>query len=443
VRRLLAIVGAGLVAAAGAVGISRLTATATAGGPVAGDVRGILEDQSDVNYNWATVAPKFAAIDLNAWDYSWIPAIKRANPNVKVFEYKDLTSTRPGACAQSRDGLDNSELPTGVDYCWARSHHPEWFLTRGGRPAAESGYPDQYLMNYADPAYQAQWLANVTADATSHGWDGVEMDNALVQASEYGGSDQFSSDAAVQVATTAMLQVVGSGLQAHGIIAVANVGYATQYPGLWQQWLGLTSGLEQEFYLSWSHSPDVTDPAGWQQYEEMVSSCAAQAKYCWFHVGRYDKGVSQQTVDYTLASYLLQADGTSYYAYGDTTSSASLSLGPALDRARQVGGLWERDFQCGSVSVDVTAGTGHISSDPSCSKTAPGPLPATSRQTSPPGPTTTLGAVPKPVAPTPTTKPPAGQRPSSPGPPSPIRWRCTGVQQSPTGSLRLTCAPST
>jgi hypothetical protein len=150
----------------------------------AGNLQNFLRDFDSTDYNWATVAPQYSVIELNPWNYAWIPAIKAANPNVKVLEYKDLNSARPSAC--SLESTD--EMPTGVGYCWAKANEPSWFLTgqsssqdssNCGGTMAETGYTDNCETDPGNAAYQQQWLSNVVQDAKAHDWDGVIMDNAI------------------------------------------------------------------------------------------------------------------------------------------------------------------------------------------------------------------------------------------------------------------------
>src|ERR1019366_1393998 len=229
-----------LVAALLCVGATTTTVHRVA----AGRTQALLLDLDSTAYNWATVAPHYSVIALNAWNYAWIPAIRAANPAVEVFVYKDLTSSRTSACS---GGVDQAELPTGVGYCWAMANHPEWFLhNASGGLLQENGYPTQFEMDYGNPAYQQQWASNVAADLAAHGWDGVEMDNALDTANAYGASPSYPTDASVQTAMAAMLALVGRQIKAAGKLAVANLAYDTKYPSLWASWLPSVSGLMDE-----------------------------------------------------------------------------------------------------------------------------------------------------------------------------------------------------
>jgi hypothetical protein len=327
----------------------------------AGNAQALLLDLGGTSYDWAVVAPHYGAIALNAWNYSWIPAIRAANPSVRVFVYKDLTSTRTSACS---GGVDQAELPTGVGYCWAMANHPEWFLrnTSGGL-LQETNYPTQYEMNYGNAAYQRQWATNVVHDLTAHGWNGVEMDNALDVYTAYGVSPTYPSDQASQTAMAAMLALVGPQIKAAGQLAVANLGYDTKYPNLWAAWLPYVTGLLDEYTWSWDTSVIQSVP-DWNIFENEVKSCADAHDLCWFRVGDYSLQ-SSALVTFAVASYLLYADASGVVGPGDMLWSnypeLYTRLGAALNAAHINGnGNWQRDFQGGSVIVDLSNWTGTV-----------------------------------------------------------------------------------
>jgi hypothetical protein len=315
---------------------------------------------------WVTVARHSAIVVLNSWDYRLIPLLRRANPRVHVWVYKDLSGLRSddctiadgdcGACA--RGVADSGYLSSGMGYCWVRRHHPDWLAGAAGtgEPIQFSGYPHTWETDYGNPAYQRQWAANVLADVRGHGWDGVDVDNALTTAHAYGVAAKYPTDSAVQAATFTALRRIGPALHAGGVPAVFNVGYATAFPGLWQRWLSQVDGLEQEFYLSYSTRPNAMG-AAWTVYQDEVAACAAQHKRCWFHAGGYSAAVTPQTRDYALASYLLVTDGQQFLAVGDTTPgllATGWPLGAPVSAMTRVSRSWRRYFTYGVTIVNPT-----------------------------------------------------------------------------------------
>lgn len=354
---------------AGETGTPPNCVISTNNGVVAGNLENVLFDEDSTDYDWATTAPMYSYIVMNPWNFAWIPAIKAANPTVKVLEYKDLNSARPSACSLESEDQE----PTGVGYCFAKANDPSWFLTAQtasqntsncGGTMAEIGYPDNCELDPENPAYQQLWLTNVVQDATAHSWDGIFIDNAINNGS-YGYSTAYPTDATIQASVLSMIKAVGPGLIAHGLIALVNMGgYSTQYPNFWGELLPYVSGGNQEYYLSWSSTPDVTTVAGWQVYENEASDCAAAKKICTFNVG--SAAITQQTVDYTAASLLLYSNGYGLFSEADGGTFSfpgEPELGPATDTAHLVGSNYVRDFTNGNVTVDVTDGIGTITTN--------------------------------------------------------------------------------
>jgi len=331
--------------------------------------------QATTKAQWAEVARDNTVVVLNSWDFRLIPVLKRANPKIQVWVYKDLSGVRSDDCT-TQDGncgtcaptvADQNYLSSGMGYCWVQRHHPDWLLDAIGtrQPLEFRDYPQTWQTDYGNLAYQRQWVQNVLADVRDHGWDGVEVDNALTVADAYGVAAQYPTDAAVQAATYSALQQVGHALHDAGVAAVFNVGYATAFPGLWQRWLKPVDGLEQQFYLSSSTAPGAVG-AEWDTYQEEVSSCTAQHKSCWFHSGEYSAAVTSQTRQYALASFLLATDGQQLFGVGGVTSSppgSAPTLGGRLSAMYQVGVSWRRNFTLGIAIVNPSMSTSVVSLD--------------------------------------------------------------------------------
>ena len=341
----------------------------------AGNTKTLLIDLDSTSYNWSEVAPTYQAVILNDWEASWIPEIKAASPGTQVFVYKDLSSTRSNNCTGNPDGTDScisdgvfcpsgindsSTLAAGVGLCWTWRNHPSWFL-RGSSGAliTETGYPDSYMMDFGNAAYQAQWLANVKADVLSNGWHGVVMDNVMDN-TNYGTPISYPTPAAIQAAMLSMLKVVGPGLRAAGITDIGNLGYDNLYPTLWSTWLAYVSGFVNEFTYYWPG--DVPEgPKDWVSFlEPEIRSCASQRKVCIFNIG--NGTLTQPEINFANASILLYSNGSSYVSYGDGNSDqdSHVTLGAATGGACESHGIWRRDFTGGSVSVNPLGQTGDI-----------------------------------------------------------------------------------
>ena len=340
----------------------------------AGNTKTLLLDLNGTSYNWSAVAPTYQAVVLNDWEASWIPEIKAASPGTQVFVYKDLSSARSTDCTGNpagtnsciSDGVfcppginDSSTLSAGLGFCWTWRNHPSWFLRdSSGALITERGYPTQYVMDFGNPVYQAQWLANVKADVLHNGWDGVFMDNVMDN-TNYGTPASYPTPAAIQDTMLSMLKIVGPGLKAAGITNIGNLGYNNLYPALWGAWLPYVSGFMNEFTYYWpGNSPQGAED--WNGFlEPEVRACASQEKVCIFNIG--NSTLTQAQIDFATASILLYSDGNSYISFGDGNADGDqdphVALGSATDSACQSDGIWSRDFTGGSISVNPVAGT--------------------------------------------------------------------------------------
>ena len=90
-------------------------------------------------------------------------------------------------------------------------------------------------------------------------------------------------------------------------------------------------------------------------YENEVSACVAQHKSCWFHTGEFSPGITAQTRQYALASFLLATDGRQLLAVGSSTSpplQPQLMLGGRPSSMFQAGQVWLRYFAQGVAVVN-------------------------------------------------------------------------------------------
>jgi Hypothetical glycosyl hydrolase family 15 len=311
----------------------------------------------------ATEARRRRVIILNSWEWPYVRQAKAANPNVIVLEYRDLASTRSYAC---RGGVDDAELPTGIGYCDANAHHPDWFLRdRRGNRMQWNGYPGHWMMDVSDHAYQQAWLAAVRSDAVAHGWDGVWIDNALTQRSAYGMDPaSFPTDGSMQQATRSMLAVVGPALRAASLFTVANMD-ARAFPNLWMDWMSLLSGGFDEHFVDWSEAANSAyewdwGADGWRGQVAEVSGAAAAGKTAVVRSVMVSADV--EGFRYSLASYLLANDGRQ--VFGDLFDVSSwhpeydYDLGASSRPYYAVGtSLYRRDFSAGTVVVNASRTT--------------------------------------------------------------------------------------
>ncbi len=309
-------------------------------------------------------AKKLSYVVLNAWEGGLSAKFKKANPAIKVFVYKDLSSTRSYAC---RKGVDDKHIPTGIGYCEAQKSHPEWFLTdTRGKRFEYSGYAGHWQMDVGNAAYQRKWGDNVIASAKAGGFDGVLMDNALFGCDTYhiGRCPKaYPTNQAFQTAYKSMLANLRPRFVAAGILTVANLANARLHPGTWDAYTENLDGGFDEWWLAFSGTDLLPEGAdGWSAQAKQIASNEARGKITWVqpHLSPGDN----QAFRYALASYFMVQGGKSAIAetvgtdnYGEPAPSRpeyAWNLGKPIGPYKSVGkNLLRRDFACGSVVVNT------------------------------------------------------------------------------------------
>ncbi|MCS7478540.1 putative glycoside hydrolase family 15 protein [Umezawaea endophytica] len=319
-------------------------------------------------------AKKLAYVVLNAWEGNLSAKFKKANPAIKVFVYKDLSSTRSYAC---RNGADDKQIPTGVGYCEAASH-PEWFLTdTRGKRFEYSGYTGHWQMDVGNAEYRRRWGDNVIASVKAGGFDGVLMDNALFGCDTYHDGrcpKAYQTDQAFQVAYQGMFAALRPRFAAAGILTVANLANARLYPGTWNAYTEYLDGGFDEWWVAFSGTNLLPAGAdGWTSQAEQIASNEARGKITWVqpHLSPGD----HRAFRYALASYFLVKGGKSAIAetvgtdnYGDLAPQRpeyGWDLGKPTGPYKSVGkNLLRRDFACGAVVVNTNkTGAGQLKVD--------------------------------------------------------------------------------
>lgn len=315
-----------------------------------------------------TEAQRRSFILLNAWEASYIPTLKAANPAIKVYVYKDLSSTRDYACT---GGVDDAQIPTGVGYCEAGAH-PDWFLTTsGGARYQYSGYAGHYQMNAANVAYQDRWISNVVANAHAGGFDGVLMDNALFHCADYHDDGSCSpampTDTALQTAYKAFLTNARPDFAAAGLAMVANLSNARVSGSVWNDYMAQLDGGWDEWWLAFSDTNLLGEYAeGWSKQMAEIEANEAGGKTTLVQPHFPATPAGARAFNYTVASYLMANGGHSAFTeanatdgYGNPTPwhpEYDWNLGAATGARASVGSnLWRRDYVCGAVVVNANA----------------------------------------------------------------------------------------
>lgn len=323
-----------------------------------GRVGAFMDHFSDTPFDVATEARRRRIIELNAWQWPLIDDIKRANPDALVMVYKSMASTRSGGSLVV-GGRDADLLPTGVGYMEAHNEHPEWFATVNGRRLEWTNWPEYWMMRVDNVGYQNRWLANVTAELREYGWDGVIMDDLLVDNEGYTNPGPYSSDTAMRSAMRSFLAKVGPGITAAGFVAAANIPAAYSTPGLWADWIQFLDAGVEEHFTNWSGTAGsgfVWDwgTTGYRAHIEEVATAERMGKIAMVKIG----GVAgdRAAALYGLASYFLVNGGRTVISHGDSGWEPEFEwrLGRPLGAYRDLGNsVFRRDFSGGVALVNA------------------------------------------------------------------------------------------
>ncbi len=239
---------------------------------------------------------------VNAWEADLAEKLKKANPKIQIFVYKDLSSTRSYAC---RNDVDDADLPTGVGYCEAANNHPEWFLVdSNGRRFEYGGYEGHWQMDVGNAGYQNAWADNVIA--SSGAFDGVFMDNALFACDTYHEGvcpAKYPADSDIRDAYRDMLANTRQKFVDAGIKTVANLSNARLYDGAWDSYVEHLDGGFDEWWLTFGDNDLLSEyPQGWSRQVAQIAANEAKGKITW--VQPHHSG-AEQPFRYAFASYLL------------------------------------------------------------------------------------------------------------------------------------------
>jgi hypothetical protein len=308
---------------------------------------------------------RYRYVILNASDAPLLPALKAANPGLKALVYKNLSFT----ASYYSCGVDPRYLTTGVGYCDANASHPDWFLTdTTGARINSAGFPQAWLMDVGDPAYEDTWSSNVLAELRADGWDGVFMDDTDASMGWHLDGrriDKYPSGAEWRTATRDMLSRVGPSITSAGFLAVPNLyaPWAADYdaPTLWRDWLRFTSGAAQEYYTKWG-----TASSGWfagndWTYRQQFQSLTEQAGKIFLGI-TYAPKSDVRSMTYARANFLLFDEpaygGSLIFEPSDPeaqdpyASPWTADIGAPSGARFQVGAAWRRNYSVGTVLVN-------------------------------------------------------------------------------------------
>jgi hypothetical protein len=296
---------------------------------------------------------RYNVIVLQSTDAGVVPALRAANPHLKIFVYVDILRAVVGGL-QSCTALSSDQ-----------SQHPDWLLRSTSGQAVVVA--NVYHLDISNPAYQQACVNGAIAMAKAGHFDGVYFDGVDGQpAYGFGGATppampKFPNSAVWQAAITSMLQRSEPQIHAAGLLLVGNIGGET--PSLFERWEGLMDGAEDEAFTDLGQGP-----AQWLYWwpSEITDIKWSEAHGKILIVHSHNKTEAGNV--YGLATMLLAANGRTSYStsngnYGGyevwyPEYSAAEQLGaPLSNYTRGPGGIYERRFAHGIVLVNPSTRT--------------------------------------------------------------------------------------
>jgi hypothetical protein len=261
--------------------------------------------------------------DLDVW---------RAASDYQAYSYvivgRELAARAaraPGRSLVYFSGTDvNTRWDAGVPYRLAVAKG--WLLRgAGGDLLVNQGYPDNFVADVGDRAYQRAWLANVLRFLRRHGDDGVFIDDVVRDLLPLAGAEaaKYPSQQAWAAAQLSFLAAVGPALRAHGYYVLVNAsGYipgdqtsddGSSTAAWWRQLAPYVSGLLNEYYQQISDGSDALRSSGgawdenWDGWQRLVDTAQSLGKD---FVGlAYGPSSDTQRMSYAKASFLLDWNG--------------------------------------------------------------------------------------------------------------------------------------
>jgi len=299
----------------------------------------------------------FQYVILHSDRAALIPALKAANPQLKVLVYKDM------AAALSWAG--STQVPAGVSMAEAEAN-PEWFLRdTAGERIEWCDYAGDWQMDVGSRSYQDRWAANVAADMRANGWDGVFVDDTNASQSWHlcGRTiAKYPTDAAYAAATRSFLSNAGPALTSQGFLVIPNIylPYSSSALATWVDWISFTSGGMQEFWSKWG-TGDTGHFGGddWMYRQQFLGATQQAGKI--FLGLTYAPGDDLRSMRYARSTFLLDWDGGPSAVIFEAGRGSSLDstaddwmtdIGSPRGSRYPVGAAWRRDYSGGTVLVN-------------------------------------------------------------------------------------------
>jgi hypothetical protein len=294
------------------------------------------------------------------WQRDQIDAIRAADADCKILIYQNLSRT----AVPDAEGHYNSAISRAE----AQEHGWDSDTDDGQEPWLKFVEPND-ASGYANFALERMLAKLEASEAEGHRVDGVFLDDVNSFAPEVQGGDPTSSAAEWDAWMEKVNAIVGPGLEERGYEVMANLSGATAQRNL------DSGGWEERQFAHFTYSFDefvAYWPDGAAQPQRYVDEAFRLARVAREAGSRYvasvPDGGDEAKATFGLALLMIQSPGQALKAPG---SGDSEPWYPVYDRARALGaptgdpesseaGVWTREFEHGSVSLDLGARTATI-----------------------------------------------------------------------------------
>ncbi len=258
-------------------------------------------------------AGNYRIIVLQESMYTLLPDVRAANPGALVFAYQKAGGMRS-------DGGDHASVGVRTDEA------TESFYLHGtdGSRLTFCDYAGVWAADIGDPAFQALWLANVSARLVRDGFDGVMIDDVNTFPGhclgERGGTPiaEYPTDEAYGEAVVDFIAAVGPGLQAAGLKVAPNIAMNPWEETMLDQSRAMLPHIThwvREYWMRWDDSANFTGGNFTATLDTMRAAQDAGVAYMALTYGPGAEGAAAGQ-RFGWASFLLAWDGSSDSAWG-------------------------------------------------------------------------------------------------------------------------------
>jgi hypothetical protein len=335
-----------------------------------------------------SLAQQVDLVTLTRGDEAYRDSLRASGFDGPILQYVVASEVNgPGPYRNNQDACDASFKPrrnglvVGVgEFCQDVHPHEDWFLHNGAGDRLYTVISTDNIWYHMNPG-NAEWRAyaqqHIEADLsgpTALGYDGIFLDNvelSIEKASrQLGNSDgtirEYADNEAYRQAWVAYLAALSDNVRPDAQLWADLI----SDPGDGESVAGYLSSLDGAMLPAFATGYHGLDAAAWESMMSTADEIVQSGK----SLVAVSRGTQDDitTEEFSLASYLaVSAGGQTFFRYVSNQSGAEYTefwtypnydvrLGAPLGPRYRTGVTWQRDFQCGYVTVNPSQQTGQI-----------------------------------------------------------------------------------